>query len=67
MFKNFLAPIKGWRTVMLNVVLALIPLIEEFGLGDYVPDRYMVWYVLAVIALNLAARLMTTTPVGKSL
>lgn len=59
--------LKGWRTITLNIVAALLPLLQEFGLGDYIPAEYMVWYTLAVIAMNLYVRTMTTTPVGKKL
>lgn len=57
--------LKGWRTVLVNLIAALLPLMEQFGLGEYIPDRFMVWYVLALIVLNLVLRMVTDTPVGK--
>jgi hypothetical protein len=57
--------LKGWRTIALNLIALLLPLFEEFGVIAYIPKQYMVWYVLAIIAMNLVLRLATTTPVGK--
>lgn len=57
--------LKGYRTIILNLIAALLPLVQEFGLGDLIPQKYMIWYVLGIIALNLVLRMATTTPVGK--
>lgn len=56
---------KGWRTLTANLVASLLPLLDQFGVADFVPDRYMLWYVLAVIAMNLFLRMITTSPVGR--
>lgn len=58
--------LKGWRTVIVNVIAAVLPLLDQFGLIGLIPADFMIWYVLVLIAMNLTLRLVTDTPVGKS-
>lgn len=56
---------KGYRTVLLNVVAAIMPVLEMTEFIDLVPDRYDSLYVVALALLNIGLRSITTTPLGK--
>lgn len=43
-----------------------MPLLDEYALGDYIPDEYMLLYLCFVVAGNLVLRVYTSTPVGRS-
>lgn len=58
--------LKGWRTLAANglIVLAgVLAYLDTAGLGALLPPRYA-WLPVAVGALNVALRLVTTGPVG---
>lgn len=58
---------RGFRTILFNALSALVPLLEVSGLGNYLTDQQMIWYILALVAGNLVLRVwFTKTPVGKS-
>lgn len=57
--------LKGWRTVIVNVLLAVVPVLELAELRDVIPDAYLPWYSLGVVLLNLYLRKITTTPIGQ--
>lgn len=59
--------LKGWRTVTANILMAALPILEVSGLTDYMPDEWMVWYILGMSVANIYLRVITTSPVGKSL
>lgn len=75
------AHLKGWRTILANILLAVtvmpdvianfaalfIPSAKEYGLMSYLPKDWLVGYVLFIVALNMFLRMATTTPVGKKL
>ena len=58
--------LKGWRTVLFNVLSALMPLIDQYALGGYIPEKYMVLYLGFVISGNLVLRLLTDTRIGET-
>jgi hypothetical protein len=58
--------LKGWRTLAVNglIVLAgVLSYLDATGLRDVLPPRYA-WVPIALGALNVALRLVTTGPVG---
>ena len=58
--------LKGWRTLAANglVVLAgVLAYLDTAGLHEVLPSRYA-WVPIALGALNVALRLLTTGPVG---
>lgn len=63
--------LKGFRTILVNLVL-LLPLLGEILIqifiapefGKLVPSEYAVYYAMAVVVVNLFLRTITTGPVG---
>ncbi len=58
--------LKGWRTLAANglIVLAgVLAYLDAAGLRDLLPPKYA-WLPIALGALNVALRLITTGPVG---
>jgi hypothetical protein len=58
--------LKGYRTILFNLLAAVIPVIELTELRAVVPDNYLPIYVLVLAMGNLYLRSVTTTPIGKS-
>jgi len=65
---------KGWRTIIINVLLSILPLIEVVGtllnmpeMRGVIPPEYLPWYGLAVAIINMILRKLTTTPLGKKM
>ena len=57
---------KGWRTLLLNVILAIAPVIQATGAGDLgLTGNGAAVYGSVVAFLNILMRLVTTTPMGK--
>ncbi len=59
---------KGWRTLAMNGVVILggvLAYLDTAGLRDVLPAHYA-WVPIALGAVNVALRLVTTTPVGRS-
>ena len=57
---------KGWRTLAANglIVLAgVLAYLDAAGLRDLLPARYA-WVPIALGALNVALRVITTGPIG---
>jgi len=57
--------LKGWRTVALNTLAAVVPLLELTELSDVVPDDWLPWYALTLAVANVWLRALTTTPMGR--
>jgi len=56
---------KGYRTIGFNLLLALIPIMEASGITQYLTDKQMLWYTIALIVGNLILRVWyTDTKVG---
>lgn len=62
---------KGWRTLIVNALLALVPLaaevlrwLEGFDWSLYLEPRDALWAMLVVGAINIFLRAITATPVG---
>lgn len=75
---NIWKTLEGWRTIALNVVAGIlpawdtlmlaastfIPAAQQYGLFEYIPDKWKGVYVTVLVALNVFLRFKTTTPVG---
>lgn len=58
---------KGYRTLILNLLLAIAPVIQATGAADIgLTGQAAEYYTLAVTVLNMVMRMMTTTPVGQT-
>lgn len=65
---------KGYRTIIVNAIAAVIPALEVVGMvanipeiKGIIPNEWMPWYSAGVAVLNVYLRYITTTPVGKKL
>jgi hypothetical protein len=72
---------KGWRTIIANVVAGLplawdaidqllstfVGAANQYSLSSYIPPQYMWIYGLGMALLNIGLRMVTSSPVGKSL
>lgn len=67
MFDAFRKRLKGWRTLIINALLALMPILEMSEILDVLPDGYEAPYAIFIAVMNLYLRSITTTPMGKSL
>lgn len=63
--------LKGWRTVIVNAVMAaplawdvIWAVIQTSEFQALIPAQYMPFYALAVSAVNIWLRKITTTPMG---
>lgn len=56
---------KGYKTIVFNILAAVIPFLELTELLSVIPQEYLPVYALFVAALNMLLRSVTTTPVGK--
>lgn len=57
--------LKGWRTILANVLFAILPIVELTEFKAVLPQHWLPWYALAVVLANMALRWVTTTPVGR--
>jgi uncharacterized integral membrane protein len=58
--------LKGFRTLLVNFLMAVVPVLQLTELADVMPDEWLSYYALAVVLLNMFLRYITTTPVGRS-
>ena len=65
-FINFINRLKGFRTLMVNIVLSIMPILEMSEMLDVLPDDYEAPYAIMIAFVNLYLRSITTTPFGKS-
>jgi hypothetical protein len=63
----FRKKIKGYRTILVNTLLTIMPILEMTELLSVLPDGWQNWYAIAMAVINLWLRSITTTPVGKKL
>jgi len=55
---------KGFRTIVANILFAVVPVLELTEFRDVLPSEWLPWYALSVVLANMALRVITTTPVG---
>lgn len=58
--------LKGFRTLVINIALAIMPILEMSEMLDVLPDGFEAAYAILIALVNLYLRSITTTPVGKS-
>jgi hypothetical protein len=63
----FRKKLKGYRTVLVNTLLTIMPILEMTELLSVLPDGWQNWYAIAMAVINLWLRSITTTPLGKKL
>lgn len=56
---------KGWKTVVFNVLAAIVPILELTEFKGLVPVDYLPFYALVVAVGNVYLRSITTTPMGR--
>lgn len=67
LFDRITAKLKGWRTVVFNVLASVIPVLQMTEVVNIVPAEYMNGYLFAVAMANLYLRWRTNSPLGKKL
>ncbi len=57
--------LKGWRTLLINIIAAILPVLQATGAVDLgLTGNEAVIYGAVVAAANFILRFFTTTPVG---
>jgi hypothetical protein len=59
--------LKGYRTMAVNTLLMVMPILEMSELLSVLPEGWQNWYAIAMAVINLWLRSITTTPMGKKL
>lgn len=57
--------LKGWRTIIINVLMSIIPFLELTEFKVLLPVNWLPYYALFIVAANLYLRKITTTPIGR--
>lgn len=57
--------LKGYRTIIVNTALMILPVLDLVEVRDVIPDQWMPWYALGMAVANMWLRAVTTTPVGQ--
>lgn len=60
------ARLKGWRTMIVNAALSVLPVLQLTEVAQVMPDDWLGWYALIMALINMYMRKITTTPMGKS-
>jgi len=56
---------KGYRTVIFNILAAILPILETAGADIGLQGNALAIYGAAVAVGNIILRTFTTTPIGK--
>lgn len=56
---------KGYRTLLANTLAMTIPILEVTEWRDVLPEDWLPYYALGLALMNVALRMVTTTPVGR--
>jgi hypothetical protein len=62
----FTRRLKGWRTVIANLLMALMPVLELTEITQVLPSAWLPWYALAMALMNMGLRAITTSPMGQN-
>lgn len=57
---------KGWKTIVFNVLAAILPVLETADLTDVLGPQGMAIYAGAITIANIVLRAFTNTPIGKA-
>lgn len=63
---QYLSYVKGFRTICVNVLLGIMPILEMNEIIDILPQNYEAPYAVLIALMNLYLRSVTTTPIGCS-
>ena len=66
MFAKLREKLKGYRTVLVNSLMLVMPILEMSEFVFVLPDGWQNWYVVLMAGVNLWLRSITTTPMGKN-
>lgn len=58
--------IKGFRTLTINILLTIMPILDMSEILDVLPHGYEAPYAIMIAMINLWFRTITTTPIGKN-
>jgi hypothetical protein len=67
MLDFFRKKLKGYRTILVNCLLTIMPILEMTEVLDVLPEGFEAPYAIAIAVVNLWLRSITTTPMGKRL
>lgn len=67
MVNFFRKKIKGYRTLLVNALLTVMPILEMSEIIQVLPEGYEAPYAIFIALINLYLRTITTTPMGKRL
>lgn len=56
---------KGWKTVIFNVLAAILPVLEASGAELGLEGNALAYYGLGVTIGNIILRFFTSTPIGQ--
>ncbi len=57
--------LKGWRTVITNLLMSIMPVLELTEAIQVLPVGWQPWYALGVALVNMWLRSITTSPLGQ--
>lgn len=57
---------KGYRTILINILSAVASILEVSDITNYLNDTQALYFMVGLAVINIALRLITTTPVGLS-
>lgn len=66
MLISYLSKLKGYRTLLVNVAMAIMPILEMSEILDVLPQEYEAPYALFIAVANLYLRSITNTPMGQT-
>jgi len=55
----------GWKTVVFNIIAAIMPVLEVSGVELGLEGNLLAAYAFGITVINLALRFVTKTPVFK--
>ena len=58
--------LKGYKTVIFNIVAAIMPVLEASGADLGLTGQGLALYGLGITIGNIVLRYLTTTPIGKA-
>lgn len=62
---NITTRLKGYRTLIVNLLLALMPVLEMTEVLSVLPSGYEASYAIFIALVNLYLRTVTTTSIGR--
>jgi hypothetical protein len=62
--KWFTQKLKGYRTIIINILLSVMPVMELTELTQVMPQEWLPWYALGMALVNMWLRSVTTTRIG---